>query len=784
MFKNYFKISIRNLSRNRIYAGINIFGLAIGLTCSILIFLWVADEISHDKFHADVENIYHVMEHQEYSNNINTTLNTPGLLSVSLKEDVPEIEYAAPYTWNITNTITTNNKSFREQGIYTKTEIFDILTINILNGAKDQQLKQPKTIVISHELAQRVFGTRDVIGESVVVNGNHLHTVTGVFQNLPRNSSLQFDYLLPYSDYIEQNEWVLDWGNHVPRTIVKLNSGTDYEELNSRIVNFIREKTGEDSKIDLFLFPFSKRYLYSRFENKVVVGGRIEYVRLFSIVAIFILLIACINFMNLSTAKATKRAKEIGIRKSIGATKKSLVGQFMGEAIMIAFISMTVSLLLVELLLPIFSSLTSKELHLDYLDPVFLLSIIVITLFTGIVSGSYPSFVLSSFEAVKTLKGKITSSFADVFIRKGLVIFQFTMSIVLIISTLVIYRQIQFTQTKNLGYQKENLITFDIEDEVNDNWDAFQQELLRDPNILSVSRSGHRFLSGAFSTGGVNWQGKDPDASISFEFAQVDYGLIETMGFEVLSGRAFSREYGADTSHVIVNEAALEVMGFETPLESSMSFWMKDWEIIGVVKDFHFQSLRTAITPLFMVLEPESTEEAFIRVNSTNINTTISGIEETFAKLHPIAPFNYSFVDQQLASLYQNEMRIGDLAKYFSILAILISCLGLFGLSAFTAEQRTKEVGIRKVLGASMRSLTLLLSKDFMWLIVIAFALATPLSLWFTQNWLSEFAYKQGVEWGPFLLAGTVTICIAWLTTSYQSITTALANPINSLKSD
>lgn len=784
MFKNYVKIAIRNLSRNKIYAGINIFGLAIGLTCSILILLWVAYEISHDKFHEDVENVYHVMEHQQYSNDVNTTLNTPGLLFESLKEEVPEVEYAAPYTWNITNTFTSNNKSFREQGIYTSSEIFDILTINILNGAKDELLKQPKTIAISNEFALRVFGTQNVIGESIVVNGNQLHEVTGIFENLPDNSSLQFDYLLPYSDYIEQNEWVSDWGNHGPRTIVRLNPGTNHEELNTRISGFIKEKVGEDSNIDLFLFPFSKRYLYSRFENRAVAGGRIEYVRLFSIVAIFVLLIACINFMNLSTAKATKRAKEIGIRKSIGATKKSLITQFMGEAIMIAFLSMIISLLLVELSLPAFNNLTDKALSIDYLDPVFILSVLLITLFTGIISGSYPSLVLSSFEAVKTLKGRIGSSFADIFIRKGLVIFQFTMSIVLIISTLVIYRQIQFTQTKNLGYQKENLINFNIEDEVNDNWDAFHQELLRDPNILSVSRSGHRFLSGAFSTGGVNWQGKDPDASISFEFAHVDYDLVETMGFEILAGRTFSKEFGADSSRVIVNEAALAVMGFEDPLGSTMQFWRKDWEIVGVVKDFHFQSLRSAITPLFMVLESESTNEAFIRINSENINTTISNIEHTYSELYPLAPFNYSFIDQQFASLYKNEMRIGDLAKYFSIFTILISCLGLFGLSAFTSEQRTKEVGIRKVLGASVRSIILLLSKDFMWLILIAFALALPVSLWFTQDWLSDFAYKQSIEWWPFLVAGATTICIAWFTTSYQSIIAALANPINSLKSE
>ena len=784
MLKNFLIVTYRNLVRQKTYSLLNISGLALGLACSLLILLWVLDEFKFDKYHEDIDQIYQVMEHQEYSDGLNTTINTPGVLGAALKDDIPEIELAATYLWNTTQTFTGADKSFRESGTYASEDLLKILTLPLLRGSEEAQLSQPYTVLISERMASKFFGSNEPIGQSLILNSTQAHTVTGVFENLPDNSSIQFDYLLPYSDFQRDNDWVNDFGNSGPRTIVKVAPNADIDALNARIENFITEKTGEYESINLFLYPFSDRYLHGRFENHQQVGGRIEYVQLFSIVALFVLLIACINFMNLSTAKATKRAKEIGIRKSIGATRSSLISQFMGESISIAFLALAASLLIVQSLLPAFNDLTDKAITINYSDPSFILLLCMIALATGIVSGSYPSFVLSSFEVIKTLKGKVSSSVSALFARKGLVVFQFTLSITLIISTLIIYRQIEFVQNKNLGYSKDNLIRFTLEGELLSNWDTFAQEMQRDPNVISVARSAHGFLDGWGSTGSVQWNGKDPDLNVQFEGAPIDYDLIETMGFGIKQGRSFSRDFIADTSRVLINETAARLMGFENPVGETMRFWERDWEVIGVVEDFHFEGLTTKISPLFMVIRPGFTFRGFVRIRSNDVAATLASIQQAYKKLNPDAPFYYSFMDEQYAQLYSSEVRIGELAKYFAFFAVFISCLGLFGLSAFTAEQRTKEIGIRKVLGATTENLVLLLSKEFTGLVIIAILLATPVSLWLMNIWLSDFAYQLGIEWWLFPAAGLITILIAWLTTGYQSIRAALANPIESIKSE
>lgn len=784
MIKNFFTITYRNLVKQKTYSLLNISGLTLGLACSILILLWVMDENKFDKFHTDVDQIYQVMEHQTYSDGLNTSINTPGPIAAALKEEIPQIEFAATYLWNTTQIFTSEDKSFRESGTYASEDILNILTLPLVHGSELSQLSQSSTILLSETVAQKFFGSKNPVGQPMILNGDQIHTITGVFKDLPTNSSFQFDYLLPFIDFERDNDWVSDWGNNGPRTIVKVAANTDIAALNSQIANFITEKTGEYESIEVFLYPFSERYLYGRFEDHKLAGGRIEYVRLFSIVALFVLLIACINFMNLSTAKATKRAKEIGVRKSVGATRGSLISQFMSESIIIAFIGLFASLIIIELLLPAFNNLTDKAISVDYLDPTFTPLLIAIALLTGLVSGSYPSFVLSSFEIVKTLKGKVSSSLSELFARKGLVVFQFTLSITLIISTMVIYRQIQFAQNKNLGYDKDNLISFSLEGEMRSSWDTFSQEIQRDPNVISVARSAHRFIDGWGSTGSVRWRGKDPDLSVQFEAAPVDYNLIETLGFEMIRGRSFSQQFSTDTSSVIINETAAKLMGFDSPLDETISFWEREWKVVGIVKDFHFEDLTQTIPPLFMVIRPGSAMTAFVRVRSENINETIAGIRNQYDELNPNVPFSYTFTDEEYAQLYASEMRIGELAKYFALFAILISCLGLFGLSAFTAEQRTKEIGIRKVLGASVQNLVLLLSKEFTRLVFVAIVLATPISLWLMNIWLSDFAYQLGIEWWLFPLAGISTVLIAWLTTGYQSVRAALVNPIQSLKSE
>ena len=783
MIKNYIKTALRSFKRHKSSFLINVIGLSIGMACSILIFLWVFDELGHDRFHEDIDQIYQVMEHQSFSGDMFTTHSTPGILAPTLKEEVPEFQYVATYTWNMDFLFTKGDKSLKENGLYARPDFFHILSIPLVQGSRDELLLKPKSVVISKEMAKKYFGEDNPVGESITLNSEELLTVTGVFRKLPENSSIQFDYVLPFEDWLKTNEWATDWGNNGPRTIAKLHVGVDVDVLNAKINDFIKERN-EGSNVDLFVHPFADLYLYGQFEQGEVAGGRIDYVYLFSVVAIFILLIACINFMNLSTAKATKRAKEVGIRKSIGASKGSLVGQFIGESMIITFFSLFLSILLVEAFLPVFNGLTDKVIDVNYFEPVLLLTFIGTALFTGLLAGSYPAFYLSSFEAVKTLKGSLKSSAGEVFARKGLVVFQFTLSVILIICTIVVYQQIQFTQTKNLGYDKENLLYFSVEGGLNDSWDSFRQEISTIQGVTSVSRAGATFMGRNSNTSGLDWPGKDPETLVLFENVSADYGLIETLGFELTDGRTHVREFGADTSRIIINQKAADIMGMEKPVGKFITLWDQETEIIGLVKDFNFQSLRQEIEPLFFRLAPQYTWRAYVRINNSEIQNTIADIEDVYKRFNPTYPFDYEFMDDQYAALYRSEQRIGDLAKYFSIFAILISCLGLFGLSAFTAEQRAKEIGVRKVLGASVQNLVLLLTKDFTKLVIFAILIAIPVSWWVMERWLSDFAYQSGLDWWIFMASGILAVVIAWLTVSWQSIRAAWANPVKSLKSE
>lgn len=781
MIKNYLTTAFRSFRRHKSSFLINVIGLSIGMACSILIFLWVFDELAHDRFHADVDQIYQVMEHQTYSGDIMTTRSTPGILTPALKEEVPEFRYVSTHTWNMDFLFTKGDKSFKENGLYARPDFFHILSIPLIQGNRDELLSKPKSVAISKQLAEKYFGSENPVGESITINGEEVHTITGVFKKMPESSSLRFDFVLPFEDWLKNNEWATEWGNNGPRTIAKLYAGVDVEALNAKINDFIKERN-EDSNVDLFVYPYADQYLYGQFEGGVVAGGRIDYVYLFSVVAVFILLIACINFMNLSTAKATRRAKEVGIRKSIGASKGSLVRQFIGESMIITFFSFFLSILLVEMCLPIFNDLTDKAIDVNYFDPTLLITFLGTVLFTGLVAGSYPAFYLSSFEAVETLKGTLKSSAGEIFARKGLVVFQFALSVILIISTIVVYKQIQYTQTKNLGYTKENLIYFTVEGSIYDNWESFRQQAENIPGVKQISRSSASFMGRNSNTSGLDWPGKDPETRVLFENVSSDYGLIETLGFKLISGRTHSREFGADTARIVINQTAADIMGMDEPVGKYITLWGDETEIIGLVSDFHFQSLRQEIEPLFFRLAPENTWRAFVRVKSSNIQNTIASLEDVYKKFNPDYPFDYNFMDEQYAALYRSERRVGDLAKYFSIFAILISCLGLFGLSAFTAEQRAKEIGVRKVLGATVQNLVMLLTKDFTRLVLIAILIAIPVSWWMMNRWLSEFAFQSGLQWWIFAAAGVLAVVIAWLTVSWQSLRAAWANPVESLK--
>lgn len=783
MLKNYIKTALRNFTRHKSSFFINVVGLSTGMACTILIMLWVKDELSFDRWHAKDDRLFRVMEHQTYAGEIFTTASTPGVLADALKEEYPEVEHAVSYTWEIDNMFSVGDRFFKATGMYAGATWFHVFSFPLLQGTADEALQTPSSLAISRSLAQKLFDSDDVLGKQVLFNKEKTFNVTAVFDDTPANSTLQFDYLIPFSVFADENEWVKQWGNNGPRTVITLAEGTREADFEAKIGDFIR-KRNEGSVVELFVHPFGYSYLHGRFEDGHQKGGRIEYVRMFSVIAVFILLIACINFMNLSTARSQRRSKEVGIRKAIGASRRSLVGQFYGESMLISLASLLISLGLVYLALPYFNELTGKEMSLDFGDGLLWGGFAAVTLFTGLIAGSYPALYLSAFEAVQVLKGALRSSTGELLARKGLVIFQFFLSIVLIISTVVIYKQIQFTQTKNLGYEKENLIYFPIEGDLREKIDAFQNELKGIPGVVGASTSSHTLLGRNSNTGGVSWEGKDPDAVILFEMVGTTYDFLSTMGMEIKEGRDFSRAFGADSTKVVINEAAARVMQMTDPVGRKIDFWGGNWEIIGVVKDFHFQSMHSQIEPLIFRLDPSYNWACFVRLSPTDVPATLARMKELYERFNPGYTFEYRFMDEQYAQLYQSEMRVGTLSRYFASFAVIISCLGLFGLSAYTAERRTREIGIRKVLGATVANLALMLSREFTQLVIISIMLAVPVAWYFMDQWLGSFEYKIDLSVWFFVISSLLALAIAWVTVSFQSIKAALTNPSRSLRNN
>ena len=573
------------------------------------------------------------------------------------------------------------------------------------------------------------------------------------------------------------------WGNSSLRMYVRLNEGANLDEVNDKIADLI-DKNQEGANAKVFLHPYKDLYLRSDFKDGKLIGGRIEYVQIFSVVALFILLIAIINFMNLATARSSRRAREIGIRKVVGASKSSVFQQFMGESILLAMISLVVAGLMVEISLPFFNELMEKEIVIDYFGSDYLFILMGIALLTGVLAGIYPALMLSSFRIVNVLKGTLKYTFSGAVMRKGLVVFQFTLSILLIIGTLTIYQQINYIRTKNLGLDKDNLLYMPVEGEIGSQYDAFRNELLQLPGIVNVTTSSQDPLSVGNSTSDPTWEGKDPNSSILFSIINANYDFVETMKMEIKYGRSFSKEFSTDTANYIINEATAKAMGMENPVGEMIEFWQRKGQVIGVVKDFHFSSLYSSIDPLIIRMDPEQTYMLFVRVDGAQTEEALAGIRTIHQKFNPSYPLQYTFLDENFQRTYRSEFTTGKLANIFALMAIFISCLGLFGLASFTAARRTREISIRKVLGASASNLVMLLFRDFTWLVAIAFVIAAPIAWYAMDDWLSGFEYHVELNTWVFLLSGVAAILIAWLTIGYQSLKAALANPIESLRMD
>lgn len=786
MWRNYLKTALRSFKRQKVFAFINVAGLSVGLACSILILLWVKDEIEFDKFHDEGDQIYRVQRHAYFTDGrIYTWQSVPKPLNEALL-DFPEFSNTILYSWQHSFVFSYEDKLFRESGNFAGKDFFKVFNFPLTIGDSNTALDEIYSVVISEELALKYFGENwkeIVLGKSIHIDNRHDFEVTGVFGEIPQNSSLRFDYILPIEEYISRNDWVEHWGNSGLQMYAKLNKGSDLEAVNTKIKDLIRENH-EPANADVFLQPFEDMRLYSEYKDGQLVGGRIEYVQIFLWVAFLILVIASINFMNLATARSLRRALEIGIRKAVGANKGQLISQFMGESIFIALFSLVFALIFVHALLPIFNDLTGKAMAIDYANPLYILSFLSVALFTGVLSGSYPALFLSSFKIVNVLKGTLKHSNSAVFLRKGLVVMQFSLSILLIIGTLTIHKQINYIMSKNLGLDKENLVYLALEGGISEKYEAFKHELAQEPGILQVTTSSQNPLSVGNSTTDPEWDGKDPNSSILFNIINAHYDFLDAMKINLKEGRTFSPEFSTDTNNVMINQVAAKAMGMDEDkvIGQRLDMWGHKGQIIGLVEDFHISSLYSSIEPAIIRFDPENTWMVFVRTEAGKTREALASMESVYKKFNPNYPFEYTFLDEEYAERYENETVMGTLANYFAIMAIFISCLGLFGLASFTAEQRTKEMGIRKVLGASVSQLVMLLSTDFTRLVLVAFAFSAPIAWYFMDGWLSDFSYRINLSWWIFALAGLGATIIAWLTIGYQSFKAASNNPVDSLR--
>jgi len=789
MFKTNIKIAWRNLVKDRKFTLLNVLGLSAGLACTLMIYLWVADEANVDKFFADSDRVYQLMENRKNDGQWSVSDESSGILAKTAVAQIPGIEYAAtvaPPSWFQQFTLSVNNNSIKSTGQYAGKDYFNIFSLKLLSGKAGDVLNDKSSIVISDELAKKLFGkTNDIIGKAVRFQQQQDFFVSGVFEKIPRNSSQQFDFVLSFEYYRDIQGWVNQWGNTGPHNFVKLKAGVDINTFNKKINNIITANNG-DSTRKVYAAKFADAYLTATFDHGYKTESRIEYVRLFSLIAIFILVIACINFMNLSTAKAARRMKEVGIKKVVGAARAQLVFQFLSESILLTLVAMCVAVSLTSMLLPAFNQITGKQITLR-LDVNIIAAFFIITLVTGLLAGSYPAFYLSKFKPLAVLKGKLNSSVAEAFSRKGLVVFQFTLSTMLIIAVLVIYQQIQFIQSASAGYNKEHVVRFDSEGKLLGHEDEFITELKKIPGVVNATYTFNNMIGRNYGNYGVDWDGKDPKSDIYFEGFGGNVDFIETMGMQMKEGRAYSRNYGSDTGNIIINEAAVAVMHLKDPVGKTIKLFDKRRQIIGVVKDFHFESLHENVKPSYMIVLSQQTNSWFkmmVRIKTVHDQQTVAAIQHAYERYNPGFPFTFTFLDELYQKQYDTESRVSVLSRYFAGLAIIISCLGLFGLAAFTAQKRQKEIGIRKVIGASTSGITVMLSKDFLKLVAIALLVACPVSWWLMSQWLQGFAYRIELGYGVFVVATVSILFITLATISWQSIKAAMANPVKAIKAE
>jgi putative ABC transport system permease protein len=800
---NIFKTTWRKLIRDPQFSLLNLLGLSTGLACAVFIYLWVNDEWHVDRFNLKDERLYQVMLNGKSQDGIETIGNTPGLLATALAKEMPEVEYAAsviPSSWFANKgLISFADKNIRVAAQFVSRDYFQIFTLDFIAGDKNKLAPENNNIAISEDLARLLYGSiNNVIGKTVEWNqegfsGNYL--IAGIFKKLLPNASMQFDILFNYDLFLERNPKLQQWTNNDPDTYLILKKGARAELFNKKIAGFLKGKNA-DSEETLFIQRFSDKYLHNHYENGVVAGGRISYLKLFSLIAAFILIIACINFMNLSTARASKRIRETGIKKVLGADRRGLILQYMIETILFSFLSLLFAILIIIIFLPLFNKITGKDLRPDLFSS-FVPAIFSITLITGLVAGIYPAIYLTRFRAVMVLKGKLISPAAELLLRKGLVIFQFTLSVVLILSVLIVYQQIGLIQTKNLGYNRDHIIYFEKGGKLSDNKEdykpggPYQMDLenfidgiKKIPGVIDATNFRHSITNRHGGTTDINWPGKSPADQTSFTDIAAGFDFIETLGIRMKEGRSFSRNYGLENARVVLNEAAVDAMGLKNPIGKRIKIWGEDREIIGVTENFHFESLYSNIKPCFFdfSLGPR-VSKIMVKINAGSERPTLALLSK-FYKDYTGEALDYKFLNKEYQALYISEQRVASLSRYFACMAIIISLLGLYGLSAFAVQKRQKEIGIRKVIGASAAKLACMLSQDFLTPVLIAVLIAFPLSWLLMSRWLEGFAYRIQIGPGVFIITAMATLFIAMATIGTQTIKAAVINPIESLRSE
>jgi ABC-type antimicrobial peptide transport system permease subunit len=786
MIRNFIKLGWRNLISNKGFTFLNILGLATGIAATAIILLWIDYEVRFDTFHKKVGRIFDTYNLDNNNGKWSAWNTTPKVMASVIQQDYSDVETTARVNWGNDALFSYGEKRIKATGNIVDSTFLNIFSFPLKKGQANQVLQGTNSIVITESLANEIFGKEEPVGKTVLINNEYNFIVTGILEDLPPNTQFKFKYLVPWAFARQMGDDDTFWGNNSTQTFVLLKNAVDSSAFNRKIRSLRKKYDSESPDMLTFLYPFSKSHLFGNFVNGKASGGRIEVIRMFGMIAAFVLIIACINFINLSTARSEKRAREVGIRKTVGASRVSIIMQFLGESMLISFLAFLVAMLIVYLALPWFNGLVGVQLKIDLFNHIFWIGAFGIIFFTGLLAGFYPAFYLSSFNPVFVLKGTFKKVNAVFTPRKVLVVMQFAFAISLIIATIIVKEQIKNAQNRNAGYNKNNLVYSFMEGDAEKNYGLIRQELIQSGIAVSVTKSNSPFTENWTNSWGIGWQGKPENEKTLVDRFYVDESLISTTGLKLVQGRDFDlKKYPTDSNAAIINKTALKLMNFKDPIGQSILDNGEDWHIIGVVEDFVVRSPFRPITPLIIFGAKGWFNVINVKFSQSKpVADNLAAMEKIFKKFNPEFPFNYQFVDEQYASKFNDEKRTETLAGLFAALAIIISCLGLFGLASYMAEVKTKEIGIRKVLGASVQGITYLLSVDFLKLVFVSFCIAAPMAWYAMHQWLQGYAYRISLHWWMFALAGILSLLIAFATVSFQAIRAALVNPIKSLRTE